>query len=64
MYYIKSLSLQRMISAPQLSAPVMIIKIELIVTPAWENIKKRTRVPALNNVSTPAPRHPSLLKNL
>ena len=53
-----------MISAPQLSAPVIIIKIELIVTPDRANAKKRRRVPALNNVSKPAPRHPSLLKNL
>lgn len=42
----------------------MIIKIELIVTPAWANAKNKRRVPALINVSTPAPRHPSLLKNL
>jgi hypothetical protein len=56
--------LQRMISAPQFNAPVISIKIELIVTPARANNKKRRRVPALNNVSKPAPRHPSLLKNL
>jgi hypothetical protein len=53
-----------MISAPQFSAPVISIKIEFIVTPARANAKKRRRVPALNNVSKPAPRHPSLLKNL
>jgi len=58
------LNLQRIISAPQLSAPVIIIRIELIITPDRANAKKRRRVPALNNVSTPAPRHPSLLKNL
>jgi hypothetical protein len=53
-----------MISAPQLSAPVMSINIEFIVTPACANAKNRRRVTALSIVSTPAPRHPSSLKNL
>jgi len=57
-------NLQRIISAPQLSAPVIIIKIEFIVTPDCANAKKDSNVPALSRVSTPAPRHPSLLKKL
>ena len=42
----------------------MIINIEFIVTPDCANAKNVSNVPALNNVSTPAPRHPSLLKKL
>ncbi len=57
-------NLQRIISAPQLSAPVIIINIELIATPDCANAKKDSNVLALSKVSTPAPRHPSLLKNL
>jgi hypothetical protein len=43
---------------------VIIIKIEFIVTPDCANAKKDSNVPALSRVSTPAPRHPSLLKKL
>jgi len=60
----RTVNLQRIISAPQLSAPVIIIKIEFIITPDCANAKKESNVPALSKVSTPAPRHPSLLKKL
>ena len=63
-YKNKLFSLQRIISAPQFNNPVIIINIELIVIPARANIKKRRRVQALSNVSTLAPKHPSLLKKL
>lgn len=53
-----------MISAPQLSAPVINIRMELVVTPDWADVKNRRSVPALRRVSTAAPRHPSSLKNL
>ena len=58
------MNLQRIISAPQFKAPVMIIKIELMTTPDCANAKKRRRVTELINVSIPAPIHPSLLKKL
>ena len=53
-----------MISAPQFRAPVTIIRIELMVTPARANIKNKSRVPELSSVSTAAPEQPSLLKKL
>lgn len=51
-------------SAPQFNAPVINIKSELIVVPALAKDKNKISVKALNNVSTAAPRQPSLLKNL